>query len=306
MRTSSTSDFTRWLDQKVLGFQRSPQTAETGSESSPGVVHAAPVRNAEPRVHAGQVGPAGQVGHAGDAGDAASFAALEARGTGVRAAVPVCLQAIGPAGYMHGFRERRTLQAAFQIVRVEGLQTLDKGPCTVTFHRAVEDSFDGRSALRVRVFTHSFGGRMGCVGEFSEVRQLYFDPRGYALLGWDLGEQRVRCNPSITQHKSWVAGRSYPLGSRTAYHRNGHPIESFVERGEVSLHPQQRCSLALRSYAVDDASEQSSVLELFEFSVEAGKLPQQTVFRTQSHNICAVRENLTHGSVLQMTMIRCN
>lgn len=277
MHTSSKLDFNRWLDQKVLGPHLSERLAHFGVEpdTSDCFVHRAPPKCDPP------------------ASD------------GSKAGVPVCLKAIGPAGYVQGFRERRTLQASFQIVRIEGLQTLDKGPCTVTFHRAVEDRFDGRPALRVRVFTHSFGGRMGRVGEFSEVRQLYFSPSDYSLLGWDLGEQRVRLHESPALRSTWVANRSYALGARTVYHRDGHPIESFIERGEVSVHPQQGCSLTLRSYAVDDASEQSTVLELFEFAIEPGKHPGENRFRTHSHNICAVRENLQLGTVLQMTMIRC-
>jgi len=285
MRTSSKSDFFRWLDQKVLGQPPLVQ-GEVVSEVAREV-------EGEPDAAAGFARPVQP--------DMATLSK-----TAARAAVPVCLKAIGAVGYAAGFRERRTLQASFQIVRVEGLQTLDKGPCTVTFHRAVEDSFDGRPALRVRVFTHSFGGRLGCVGEFSEVRQLYYNPLDYALLGWELGDQKVRLHGAIPRAGSWVAGRSYPLGSRTVYHRDGHPIESFVERGEVSMTPRQDYSLALRSYAVDDASDQSSVLELYEFSVEAGRQPHEKLFRTKSHNICAVRENLAHGAVLQMTMIRCS
>jgi len=275
MRTSSKSDFFLWLDQKVLGQQ--VRAIQDKREPDATAHFARPMHPVLPALS----GPA------------------------PRAAIPVCINAIGAAGYARGFRERKTLQASFQIVRVEGLHTLDKGPCTVTFHRAVEDSFDGRPALRVRVFTHSFGGRMGCVGEFSEVRHLYYNPLDYALLGWDLGDQRVRLHGGAPQAESWVAGRSYPLGSRTVYHRDGHPIESFVERGEVSMTPRQDYSLALRSYAVDDASDQSSVLELYEFSIETGRQPRERIFRTKSHNICAVRENLVHGTVLQMTMMRC-
>jgi hypothetical protein len=279
MRTSSKSDFFRWLDEKVLGQRAHLIQVEGEGEGEP------------------------------DAAERFSRPTQPVMATLSKAAepsaIPVCLNAIGAAGYAGGFRERKTLQASFQIVQVEGLHTLDKGPCTVTFHRAVEDSFDGRPALRVRVFTHSFGGRMGCMGEFSEVRQLYYNPLDYALLGWELGDHKVRLHAAAPQPELWVVGRSYPLGSRTVYHRDGHPIESFVERGEVSVTPQLDYSLALRSYAVDDASDQSSVLELYEFSVEAGRQPYERLFRTKSHNICAVRENLAHGTVLQMTMIRC-
>ena len=292
MRTTTREDFSRWLDEKVLNPGAGGSHAE------------AVVSNATRATS-----PLSRAAHH-----------VRERVKERRLAIPGGLPAVMAGGYTRGFREAIRLSASFQLVKVDGFETLEKGPCTVLFDKAVEAEFAGRRALKVCVTTQSDGGRLGRLGAFSDQTTHYYDPDGLQLLGWEQGNRVLRLEASPKVPHQWQLGRSYALGASTVAHRDGRLLESFVHRAEISeanpvskmsawakrLQPTfpasastRSFSLALRSFAVDETSDQSAVLELYEF--ELGPLG----LRTKSHNICSKQESLEFGNVLQMTMIRC-
>lgn len=291
MRISTREDFRRWLDEQLLRPAEGLK-AELAQEASH--VAASPLSRA-------------------------AISARE-RAKARRFALPGGLASVMAGGYTGGFRKALSLPASFQLVRVEGLETIEKGACTVRFEQAISSEFQGREALKVAVTTTSEGGRMGRLGAFSERCEHYYDPVGLRLLGWEQGSRRLALQAGNSEPESWQLGRTYALGASTLSHHDGRLLESFVHRAQITeLTPTLRksglasrlqptfepiranrdFSLALRSFSVDDDAEQSAVLELYEFEMGPKGL------QTKSHNICAVQESLEWGNLLQMTMIRC-
>jgi len=230
------------------------------------------------------------------------------------------LSSIMAGGYARGFKQAMSLPASFQWVKVDGLETIEKGTCTVHFDPAIRSEFLGKQALKVRVTTESQGGTLGRLGAFNDRRVHYFDPVSLQMLGWEQGSLVHRMDSALDEPESWQLSRSYALGASTTYHQDGRALESFVQRAEISesnpmlptngrtaraqptFPPVARTrefSLTMRSFAVDDHSDQSAVLELYEFEIGPQGL------QTKSHNICSVQESLEYGSYLQMIMIRC-
>ena len=292
MRTTTREDFSRWLDEKVLGPASEGLDADVSLSKEPKA--ASPLSRAANQVRE--------------------------RAKARRIAIPGGLASVMAGGYTKGFRQAMSFAASFQLVKVDGLETLDKGPCTVFFDQAIEADFQGRKALKVAVTTESDGGRLGRIAAFSDQAIHYYDRESLSLLGWEQGGRVLSLQADSGEPKQWQLGRSYALDASTVSHKDGRLIESFVRRAEISeanpisklgswakrLQPTfpvtsetRSFSLALRSFAVDDTSEQSAVLELYEF--ELGPLG----LKTKSHNICSVQESLEFGNVLQMTMIRC-
>jgi hypothetical protein len=292
MRTTTREDFSRWLDEKVLN------PASEGPQAD--VVVSSGLKAASPLSRA------------------ASKARERAKAR--RVSLPGGLSSVMAGGYTNGFRQALRLPASFQLVRVDGLETIEKGACTVLIQQAVACEFQGRRALRVEVRTESEGGRLGRVGAFSDQAFHYYEPETLRLLGWEQASRVINFEAALSEPAQWQIGRSYALGSSTVRHKDGRLLESFVQRAELSeanpvakmsalakrLQPTfpsaadtRSFSLALRSFSVDDTSDQSAVLELFEFELGPRGV------RTKSHNICSVQESLEFGNVLQMTMIRC-
>jgi len=292
MRTTTREDFSRWLDEKVLNpVSEGPQVDVLVSKD---------LKAASPLSRA------------------ANKARERARAR--RLSMPGGIASVMAGGYTQGFKQALRLPASFQLVKVDGLETLEKGACTVLFSQAVACVFQGRSALKVEVRTESEGGRLGRLGAFSEQATHYYDPETMRLLGWEQASRVLSFDLALSEPAQWQIGRSYALGSSTVCHKDGRLLESFVQRAEISeAHPVSKMSalakrlqptfpsaadtrafsLALRSFAVDDTSDQSAVLELFEFELGPRGL------KTKSHNICSVQESLEFGNVLLMTMIRC-
>ncbi|NBQ78496.1 MAG: hypothetical protein EBT99_07595 [Betaproteobacteria bacterium] len=267
MRTTTREDFSRWLDEKVLNpVSEGPQVDVLVSKD---------LKAASPLSRA------------------ANKARERARAR--RLSMPGGIASVMAGGYTQGFKQALRLPASFQLVKVDGLETLEKGACTVLFSQAVACVFQGRA-------TH------------------YYDPETMRLLGWEQASRVLSFDLALSEPAHWQIGRSYALGSSTVCHKDGRLLESFVQRAEISeanpvskmsalakrLQPTfpsaadtRAFSLALRSFAVDDTSDQSAVLELFEFELGPRGL------KTKSHNICSVQESLEFGNVLLMTMIRC-
>ena len=291
MRMSTREDFSRWLDEQVLR-PSDELMAELGEQAV--VVRESPLSRAANQTRE--------------------------RAKAKRLSLPGGLSSVMAGGYARGFKQALSLPASFQLVKVDGLETVDKGACTVHFEAAVNADFFGRAALKVKVTTESAGGSLGRLGAFTDHCVHFYDPVSLQMLGWEQGNRIHRMHLDTKEPDSWQLGRSYALGSSTTYHQDGRALESFVQRAEISeslpMRPKahwaargqptfptaaqtREFSLTTRSFAVDDNSEQSAVLELYEFELGPHGL------QTKSHNICSVQESLELGSYLQMTMIRC-